>query len=98
MGAPLYDQIVTPETYGRACRIYAPVGSHEDLLAYLVRRLLENGANVHVVNNIVFESSKKNKDLEMFNLLLEYDTSNNNSNKRITRSMMSTSNKRPKYN
>ena len=37
------------------CRIYAPVGSHEDLLAYLVRRLLENGANTSFVNRIVDE-------------------------------------------
>ena len=37
----------------RPCRVYAPVGSHEDLLAYLVRRLLENGANTSFVNRIV---------------------------------------------
>ena len=37
---------------GRPCRIYAPVGSHETLLAYLVRRLLENGANTSFVNRI----------------------------------------------
>ena len=36
----------------RPCRIYAPVGSHETLLAYLVRRLLENGANTSFVNRI----------------------------------------------
>ena len=35
------------------CRIYAPVGAHRDLLAYLVRRLLENGANSSFVNQIV---------------------------------------------
>src|SRR5258707_9689679 len=39
----------------RRCRIYAPVGSHEDLLAYLVRRLLENAANPSFVNRIVDE-------------------------------------------
>ncbi|SPF76977.1 Bifunctional protein PutA [Aliiroseovarius pelagivivens] len=38
------------------CRIYAPVGAHRDLLAYLVRRLLENGANSSFVNQIVDES------------------------------------------
>lgn len=38
------------------CRIYAPVGAHEDLLAYLVRRLLENGANSSFVNQIVDEN------------------------------------------
>ena len=54
MGEALYEQIVE----GKAripCRIYAPVGSHEDLLAYLVRRLLENGANSSFVNRIVDE-------------------------------------------
>lgn len=40
---------------GTRCRIYAPVGAHEDLLAYLVRRLLENGANSSFVNQIVDE-------------------------------------------
>ena len=40
----------------RACRVYAPVGEHEDLLPYLVRRLLENGANTSFVNRIVNES------------------------------------------
>jgi len=38
------------------CRVYAPVGSHEDLLPYLVRRLLENGANTSFVNRVVDES------------------------------------------
>ena len=38
---------------GPYCRIYAPVGSHDTLLAYLVRRLLENGANTSFVNRIV---------------------------------------------
>jgi RHH-type proline utilization regulon transcriptional repressor/proline dehydrogenase/delta 1-pyrroline-5-carboxylate dehydrogenase len=51
MGDSLYDQIVTIENI--QCRIYAPVGEHEDLLAYLVRRLLENGANSSFVNAIV---------------------------------------------
>ena len=54
MGDSLYDQIVSQE--GIQCRIYAPVGHHEDLLAYLVRRLLENGANSSFVNAIVDES------------------------------------------
>ena len=52
MGEPLYDEVVGPERLGRPCRIYAPVGSHETLLAYLVRRLLENGANSSFVNRI----------------------------------------------
>ncbi|MBU3004927.1 bifunctional proline dehydrogenase/L-glutamate gamma-semialdehyde dehydrogenase PutA [Paraglaciecola arctica] len=54
MGDSLYDQIVSLENI--QCRIYAPVGEHEDLLAYLVRRLLENGANSSFVNAIVDET------------------------------------------
>ena len=55
MGEPLYAQVTGPSSEGklaRPCRIYAPVGSHETLLAYLVRRLLENGANTSFVNRI----------------------------------------------
>ena len=55
MGETLYDQVVGKENLNKACRIYAPVGSHETLLAYLVRRLLENGANSSFVNQIVDE-------------------------------------------
>jgi len=55
MGETLYDQVVGQENLNKACRIYAPVGSHETLLAYLVRRLLENGANSSFVNQIVDE-------------------------------------------
>ena len=47
-----YDAIVADKAAPRPCRVYAPVGSHEDLLAYLVRRLLENGANTSFVNRI----------------------------------------------
>src|SRR5207237_4777942 len=53
MGESVYDQIVGADKLDRACRIYAPVGSHETLLAYLVRRLLEHGANTSFVNRIV---------------------------------------------
>ena len=53
MGESVYDQIVGAGALHRPCRIYAPVGSHETLLAYLVRRLLENGANSSFVNRIV---------------------------------------------
>ncbi len=56
MGEALYDEILGPEGEDRprrVCRVYAPVGSHEELLAYLVRRLLENGANTSFVNRIV---------------------------------------------
>ena len=55
MGEPLYERVIAPRAQGglgRPCRIYAPVGSHETLLAYLVRRLLENGANTSFVNRI----------------------------------------------
>jgi RHH-type proline utilization regulon transcriptional repressor/proline dehydrogenase/delta 1-pyrroline-5-carboxylate dehydrogenase len=55
MGEALYTEIVGPDKPGRPCRVYAPVGSHEDLLAYLVRRLLENGANTSFVNRLVDE-------------------------------------------
>jgi len=55
MGEALYGEIVGPDKMDRPCRVYAPVGSHEDLLAYLVRRLLENGANTSFVNRIVDE-------------------------------------------
>jgi RHH-type proline utilization regulon transcriptional repressor/proline dehydrogenase/delta 1-pyrroline-5-carboxylate dehydrogenase len=47
MGEPLYEAV-----RDRPCRIYAPVGTHETLLAYLVRRLLENGANTSFVNRV----------------------------------------------
>ena len=52
MGETLYEAISPPDTRGIACRVYAPVGSHHDLLPYLVRRLLENGANTSFVNRI----------------------------------------------
>ena len=51
MGERLHDLVL--EGQGTRCRIYAPVGAHRDLLAYLVRRLLENGANSSFVNQIV---------------------------------------------
>ena len=53
MGAELYDSVVRGPWGSHACRVYAPVGAHEDLLPYLVRRLLENGANTSFVNRIV---------------------------------------------
>ncbi|MBU2965561.1 bifunctional proline dehydrogenase/L-glutamate gamma-semialdehyde dehydrogenase PutA [Amphritea sp. 2_MG-2023] len=51
MGESLHDTVL--QAQGTRCRIYAPVGAHRDLLAYLVRRLLENGANSSFVNQIV---------------------------------------------
>lgn len=62
MGDTLYDQVVEQESI--QCRIYAPVGEHEDLLAYLVRRLLENGANSSFVNAIVDDSQPVESLLE----------------------------------
>ncbi|MFQ5957835.1 MAG: bifunctional proline dehydrogenase/L-glutamate gamma-semialdehyde dehydrogenase PutA, partial [Alphaproteobacteria bacterium] len=53
MGEALYQEVVGPDRLDVACRVYAPVGSHEELLPYLVRRLLENGANTSFVNRIV---------------------------------------------
>lgn len=52
MGEPLYEEVVGADKLNRPCRIYAPVGTHETLLAYLVRRLLENGANTSFVHRI----------------------------------------------
>ena len=50
MGEALHLQV--SNAFGTPCRVYAPVGQHRDLLAYLVRRLLENGANSSFVNQI----------------------------------------------
>jgi RHH-type proline utilization regulon transcriptional repressor/proline dehydrogenase/delta 1-pyrroline-5-carboxylate dehydrogenase len=54
MGEALHDIVLSANK--TRCRIYAPVGAHSDLLAYLVRRLLENGANSSFVNQIVDET------------------------------------------
>ncbi len=53
MGESIYDEVMGGDKLGVPCRIYAPVGSHETLLPYLVRRLLENGANSSFVHQIV---------------------------------------------
>ncbi|MFW2125100.1 proline dehydrogenase family protein, partial [Acinetobacter ursingii] len=61
MGEPLYEQVVGSKEDGKLgipCRVYAPVGNHETLLAYLVRRLLENGANTSFVNRIADKTLK----------------------------------------
>ena len=55
MGADLYSEVIGANHLNVPCRVYAPVGSHQDLLPYLVRRLLENGANTSFVNRIVDE-------------------------------------------
>ena len=56
MGDDLYAEVIPTDRLDVPCRVYAPVGSHEDLLPYLVRRLLENGANSSFVNRITDES------------------------------------------
>lgn len=55
MGEALYQQTLKRAPKGSYCRIYAPVGAHKDLLPYLVRRLLENGANSSFVHQLVDE-------------------------------------------
>ncbi len=57
MGEALYEEIAGDDKFARPCRIYAPVGGHEDLLGYLVRRLLENGANTSFVNRLADEET-----------------------------------------
>jgi RHH-type transcriptional regulator, proline utilization regulon repressor / proline dehydrogenase / delta 1-pyrroline-5-carboxylate dehydrogenase len=57
MGEALYEEVVGAGKLGAACRIYAPVGPHEDVVAYLVRRLLENGANTSFVNRLADEAA-----------------------------------------
>ena len=58
MGEALYEEVVGErQARACACRIYAPVGPHEDLVAYLVRRLLENGANTSFVNRLADEEA-----------------------------------------
>lgn len=52
MGEAMYNSVLGNDGLGRACRVYAPVGEHEVLLSYLVRRLLENGANTSFVNRL----------------------------------------------
>ena len=56
MGEPLYEEVVGKDKLDRPARVYAPVGRHETLLAYLVRRLLENGANTSFVNRVADET------------------------------------------
>ena len=72
MGEPLYEQVVGSKAdnkLGVPCRVYAPVGNHETLLAYLVRRLLENGANTSFVNRIADKSLAIDDLIVMFHQL-----------------------------
>ena len=55
MGSDLYGEVLGAGKRNLPCRVYAPVGSHEELLPYLVRRLLENGANTSFVNQVLDE-------------------------------------------
>ena len=57
MGEELYAEVIGERQFNVPCRVYAPVGNHEDLLPYLVRRLLENGSNTSFVNRIVDEEA-----------------------------------------
>lgn len=57
MGYHLYDALFSTQKKTLSCRVYAPVGTHEDLLAYLVRRLLENGANSSFVNRLADQNA-----------------------------------------
>jgi RHH-type proline utilization regulon transcriptional repressor/proline dehydrogenase/delta 1-pyrroline-5-carboxylate dehydrogenase len=65
MGEALYDELVRPDPQSVRCRIYAPVGSHDTLLPYLVRRLLENGANTSFVSQVA------DPDLDLAHLLAD---------------------------
>lgn len=69
MGKSLHDQLVNDDRYCIPCRIYAPVGKHEELLPYLVRRLLENGANTSFVNKV---SQQKVSLAELITSPVEY--------------------------
>jgi RHH-type proline utilization regulon transcriptional repressor/proline dehydrogenase/delta 1-pyrroline-5-carboxylate dehydrogenase len=57
MGEALYAEVVGAGRLNVPCRVYAPVGPHEDLVSYLVRRLLENGANTSFVNRLADEAA-----------------------------------------
>ncbi len=60
MGEELYAAVIDPDRLGRPCRVYAPVGPYRELLPYLMRRLLENGANTSFVN----QARQTEEDLE----------------------------------
>ena len=56
MGEAVYEEVIA-NRLGGTCRVYAPVGPHQDLVAYLVRRLLENGANTSFVNRLADQAA-----------------------------------------
>jgi RHH-type proline utilization regulon transcriptional repressor/proline dehydrogenase/delta 1-pyrroline-5-carboxylate dehydrogenase len=77
MGEALHDHVMKQD--GTRCRIYAPVGAHRELLAYLVRRLLENGANSSFVNQIVDDAVKPEVvAADPFDRVEAYDTAAEN--------------------
>ncbi|MFQ5660726.1 MAG: bifunctional proline dehydrogenase/L-glutamate gamma-semialdehyde dehydrogenase PutA [Gammaproteobacteria bacterium] len=57
MGEELYAEVMAREKFNLPCRVYAPVGAYDDLLPYLVRRLLENGANTSFINQALHEDT-----------------------------------------
>src|SRR3546814_16753110 len=63
MGDDLYAEVIPADRLDVPCRVYAPVGSHEELLPYLVRRMLETGANYRFVNSI------HNEDVDIAHLV-----------------------------
>jgi len=65
MGENLYAHVLKDKSTPQSCRIYAPVGGHKDLLAYLVRRLLENGANTSFVHQL------SNSELDIENIVAD---------------------------
>lgn len=76
MGEALYNEIIAKS--GKSVRIYAPVGKHHDLLPYLVRRLLENGANSSFVHQLVDPNVEIDSLVEAPDkLLAQYDTIKN---------------------
>ena len=77
MGEPLYDEIIGNQQWQIPCRIYAPVGHYHELLPYLVRRLLENGANTSFINQI------DNSDISVKDLIRDPVESITNSQKKI---------------
>ncbi|WP_251359077.1 bifunctional proline dehydrogenase/L-glutamate gamma-semialdehyde dehydrogenase PutA [Kangiella sp. TOML190] len=78
MGEVLYD-LILKQYPGLRCRIYAPVGNHKDLLPYLVRRLLENGANTSFVHQLVDKNTPVIDLVEHPSIVLKaYPTLHNN--------------------